>query len=101
MKKRRPKYDREFKLAAIKLILNGMSFAEVSQDLGVNIDTLRFWKREYDEKGEESVFPGVGKKVYSSVSELEFAKLKRRNRQLEMELDILKKAMAISLREKE
>jgi len=101
MKKRRPKYDRDFKIAAVKLISGGMSFAEVSQDLGVNIDTLRLWKREFDEKGEEAVFPGVGKKVYSSASELEFAKLKRRNRQLEMELDILKKAMAISLREKD
>lgn len=101
MKKKRPKYDREFKLAAVKLILSGGSLTEVSEDLGVNPDTLRLWKREYEEKGEVSVFPGVGKKVYSNVSELEFAKLKKRNRQLEMELDILKKAMAISLREKD
>ncbi len=101
MKKRRKKYDREFKLSAVKLILiEGRSLTEVAEDLGVNPDTLRLWKREYEEKGDDA-FPGVGKKVYPSVSDLEYMKLKKKNRQLEMELDILKKAMAISLREKE
>ncbi|MFO7736720.1 MAG: transposase [bacterium] len=94
MKKNRPKYDREFKISTVKLILNeGRSVKEVSKDLGIQPGTLRLWKREFEEKGEESVFPGLGKKVYSNSSELEFVKLKRRNRQLEMELDILKKAM--------
>lgn len=44
MKQSRKKYDREFKISAVKLILTeGRSLTEVAEDLGINPDTSRLW----------------------------------------------------------
>jgi transposase-like protein len=56
-------------------------------------------KSQYEKKG-DSAFAGHGRAVYDSESEKEISELKKRLRRVEMERDILKKAMAISLREK-
>ncbi len=56
-------------------------------------------KSQYEKKGERA-FAGHGRLVYDSESEKEIAELRKRLRRVEMERDILKKAMAISLREK-
>ncbi len=90
-------YDREFKISVVKMIIEeGRSIREVSESLGLNYYTLRDWKIEYESKG-ESVFQGNGIKVYGSDFEKEISELKKKIRHLEMERDILKKAMAISL----
>ncbi len=90
-------YDREFKISVVKMIIEeGRSIREVSESLGLNYYTLRDWRIEYESKG-ESAFQGNGIKVYGSDSEKEISELKKKIRRLEMERDILKKAMAISL----
>ena len=97
---KRKLYDREFKVNAVRLVLEGgKTMKEVAADLGVNYYTLAEWKSQYEKKG-DSAFAGHGRAVYDSESEKEISELKKMLRRVEMERDILKKAMAISLREK-
>ena len=97
---KRKLYAREFKVNAVRLILEGgQTIKEVAADLGVNYYTLAEWKKQYETKG-GFAFPGSGKIVYATEVERENAELKKRLRRVEMERNILKKAMAISLREK-
>lgn len=47
MSEKRRRYDKEFKISAVKMILEeGMNTAQVSRDLGVNENSLYKWKRE-------------------------------------------------------
>jgi transposase len=56
----RRSYDRQFKIAAVKLVLeDDMSVSEVAKELSVHYNTLYRWISEYEEYG-ESVFPGHG-----------------------------------------
>jgi len=97
---KRKLYGRDFKVNAVRLVLEGgQTMKEVAADLGVNYYTLAEWKNQYEKKG-GFAFPGSGKIVYATEVERENAELKKRLRRVEMERDILKKAMAISLREK-
>ena len=97
MTNKRQHYDREFKIRAVKMILEeGRTIKDVSESLDLNYHTLRDWKIQYEERGKEA-FNGNGVKVYGSESEKEISELKKKIRHLEMERDILKKAMAISL----
>jgi transposase len=60
-KKRRRKFDREFKIQAVKLLLeSGKTVEEVADDLGIYWGNLSRWKREYRKDAEEA-FPGMGK----------------------------------------
>jgi transposase len=91
-KKRRRKYDREFKIQAVKLLLeSGKTIEEVSADLGIYHGNLTRWKREYRQDAEEA-FPGMGK---LKPEDEELRRLKRENEDLRQERDILKKALAI------
>ena len=80
------KYDDEFKRNAVRLVLDGQSVRSVSQELGVNESQIHKWKREALRKGD-------GKQSGAELSEIEA--LKKRNRELEMEVEILKKATLI------
>jgi transposase len=80
------KYDDEFKRNAVRLVLDGQSVRSVSQELGVNESQIHKWKRVALSKGDGN----------HSASELvEIEALKKRNRELEMEVEILKKAALI------
>jgi len=100
MGRERRSYDREFKINAVRLVQHGnQSMKDISEDLGINYHVLAEWKREYEKKG-DLAFPGNGKVVYATEAEKEIAELKKKLRRTEMERDILKKAIAISLQEK-
>jgi transposase len=93
IKPKRPyrKYDREFKLEAVKLVMErDMPQTRVAKDLGIHLSVLRDWLEQY-RQDHQNAFPGKGrlKPHEQRVKELE-EKLKR----VEMERDILKKAMA-------
>ena len=91
MSEKRKSYDKEFKVSAVKMILDsGMSTAQISRDLGVNENSLYKWKRDYL-TDQEQAFPGKGK---MKPEEEEIIKLKKQVKHLEMERDILKKAIA-------
>ncbi len=87
---RRKKYDREFKLNAIRLYEeSNMKQRDLEKDLGIGEGCLSHWRRELKEEN-ELVFPGNG-----TPRDQEIAALKRRINQLEQERDILKKAVGI------
>lgn len=89
-KKEKKQYDKEFKLNAVKLILEtNRSTASVARDLGIESNTLYNWKREYRNEAEQA-FPGKGN---LKADDEEQRRLKRRIADLEEENAILKKAM--------
>lgn len=88
----RRSYDKQFKIAAVKLVLeDNMSVSEVSKELSIHYNTLYRWIGEYEEYG-ESAFPGHGTALYSY--QYEIKKLKLENLDLRKELDLLKKFQA-------
>jgi transposase-like protein len=92
----RRKFTREFKLEAVRLIKDrGVSYAQASQDLGVNTSQLRDWVKKLAEDPQQS-FPGQGQ---MKPEQLEIAQLKREVIKLRAERDILKKAAAYFAKE--
>lgn len=87
----RKKYDYEFKVGAVKLILNGKPIVEVANDLDLNPSMLSRWKREYL-KDQADSFPGKGK---LRPEDEKIRQLERQLRDVSEERDILKKAVAI------
>ena len=95
--KEQKKYDREFKINAVKLYReSGKTLEELGKDLGVAKTTLYTWVREFKEQGEAS-FPGKGKLLPCNE---ELYRLKKQLAEVTMERDILKKATAIFLKPK-
>lgn len=85
----RREYPREFKHAAVKLVLDtGDSIADVARSFGVNQGLLRRWKRELDEQGAHA-FPGKGRRPPQSA---ELHRLREANRRLQLEREILRLA---------
>ena len=88
----RRKYDREFKIEAVRLVTEGNRKAtEVARDLGINANQLYLWKKKLAEDADEA-FPGLGN---LKSSDAELRKLKRELADIQEERDILKKALAI------
>lgn len=88
----RRSYDRQFKIAAVKLVLeDNMSVAGVAKELSIHYNSLYRWISEYEKYG-ESAFPGHGSALYNS--QYEIKKLKRKNEELRSELELLKKYRA-------
>ena len=83
----RRQFTREFKLAAIKQLGTGKSFARVARELEVHENLLRRWRREFDEQPSRA-FPGLGKLKVDREAELE-----RKIGQMTLENDFLKKAL--------
>ena len=69
----------------------------VAEELGIHHTTLRRWKREFEEDQEYS-FPGKG---YMKPEKEEMAKLKRENRRLRMENEIIKKTVGYFAKDEE
>ena len=91
-KKRRRRYDREFKEGAVRLVIEGgQTLAGTAKDLGITENMLGRWKKEYLEDREQA-FPGKG---HLKPEDTELHQLRRRVAELEEEREILKKALAI------
>lgn len=90
---KRKQYSNEFKLESVKLSQSSdLSVAQVARDLGVNAELLRRWIRQFGTKPD-------GKKCVTPDEHSELVKLRRENRILKEERDILKKAVGIFTRE--
>ena len=91
MTKSRKRYTDEFKVDAVRLVLDeGLSKAEVSRRLGVGQDSLGKWVRAYKSTN-GNAFTG---KVELTEEQKELRRLRIENRELRMEREILKKATA-------
>jgi transposase len=89
-KRKRTVYPKEFKLEAVRLVLEkDMSAAQVARDLGLNPELLYRWKREFQNDPVFS-FPGKGN---VTGDEAELKRLKKRVKELEEEREILKKTL--------
>jgi transposase len=82
----RRKYDEEFKRQALQMIYNGQSVRSVAEALGVGENLLHRWKQR-KQNGP------------SNELEKEVEQLRSRLKQVEMERDILKKALSIFSRQ--
>ncbi len=85
---KKKRFDREFKISTIKMITEGGHKAvEVARSLGIHERQIYNWKKKFSDHGEKA-FPGKGHLT-------EVAALRRKLRDVEMERDILKKAVGI------
>jgi len=95
MKKQRKKYTQEFKEEAVKLITEqGYRVTEAARNLGINENMLGRWKRELEEGGE-----GASGLQGGTVMQAELKRLRKENKRLKMEREILKKAAAFFAKE--
>jgi len=84
----RKRYDKQFKIAAAKVILSGeMSVKQLSEELEIKDTTLRRWANELEQLG-ESAFPGNGSPAQNK--DYEILKLRKQIEELEMENKLLK-----------
>jgi transposase len=83
----RRQYDTEFKKSAVQLVLHGQSVPSVSQSLGVSESLLYKWRAEFSEPNKED--------RSENALQVENETLRKQVRQLEIERDILKKALGI------
>ena len=93
---KRRKYDREFKVEAVKLVIGGgRAVAEVARNLGIHENLLYKWREKYTEDMAHA-FPGKGR---LKPAEEEVRRMKRELADVTQERDILKKALAIFSKE--
>ena len=82
----RRQFTKEFKLAAIRRLEQGVSMAEVARALEVNPNVLHRWRREF-RTGPGNALPGYGKQRWA---EGRIAELERKIGQQTLEIDFLK-----------
>jgi transposase-like protein len=88
------RYGKEFKLGAARLVVEqGYTHAEAAQQLGVAAWSVGRWIKEFRESGE---LPPKGQPVAESE---ELRDLRKENKKLRMENEILKKAAAYFAKE--
>jgi len=82
----------EFRRRALDLVAQGEPVARVARDLGISESCLRRWMERDD-------VDAGRKEGLTSAERKELVDLRRRNRVLELELEILKRASAYFARE--
>jgi transposase len=87
----RRKFDDAFKRSTVELLEKGRSIQDIAQSLSISESLLHKWKRRYG-----SAWDSV---VCVSAENDELVALRVRVKELEMERDILKKALGIFSRE--
>lgn len=96
MGRSRREYSREFKLEAVRLILEqDRTVGDVAASLGVNRTVLQRWKSQLKAEG-ALAFPGKGR---AGAGEEEVRRLKKELARVTQERDILKKATAYFAKE--
>ena len=94
MKNTRRKYDAEFKRNAVLLTREeGRTVKDVADKLGISADLIYQWRSRMSDLG-EIAFPGNGIPALTP-EQKRIKELEKQLKDVEMERDILKKAMAI------
>jgi transposase len=87
----RQSYEREFKVEIAKQVASGSRSARsMASEIGVHENTIYKWVKQYTDDPEQA-FPGTG---HMKPEEEELHRAKRRIRELEEEVQILKKFAA-------
>ena len=86
MAKQYKSYDEEFKKTLVSLYENGKKLSELSREYGINESTIIPWIKKYG-----TITTSTGEITNND----EILKLQKKNRELEQEVEILKKAVAI------
>ena len=87
----RRNYTKEFKADAVSLVVEqDYSSAEVGRRLGVSENNVNRWVRQYRDKNDSVSEDGLTREQL----EAELKRLRKENKRLEMEREILKKAAA-------
>ena len=94
-KRKRRAFTREFKAETVRLVLGGgKSIAEVARNLDLTESALRLWVRQAE------IDAGRGKPGELTTEERqELQRLRRENKELRIEREILKKAAAFFAKE--
>lgn len=96
MPKSKPPYPEQFRREALELVRQGRSIPDVAESLGITAQSLRNWKRQDERDRGASDDGGL-----ASAEREELRRLRRENKRLEQERDILKRATALFARETE
>jgi transposase len=95
-KGKRPNYTNEFKQDAVKLVVEQRySCPEVGRRLGIAASNVSRWVRQYRQDQQDLSEGGIPRQEL----EAEIRRLKKENKRLEMEREILKKAAAFFAKE--
>ncbi len=87
MTQRRKRYDKQFKVAAARVVLGGeMRVVDLAKELGIKDSTLRRWAQEYEEMG-DAAFPGNGSPKVNK--DYEVVKPRKKVEELGRENDLL------------
>ena len=94
MIQKRKRCDKQFKIAAARVVLGGeMRAVDLARELGIEGSTLRRRAQEHGEMG-ENAFPGNGSPKVNK--DYGIAKLRKRIEELERESELLKNLRAFS-----
>jgi transposase len=88
MGRTRKPYPLEFRAEAVRLVRSGVKLSQVARDLDVSIESLRHWRKQQD------VDDGVRADGLTTEERDELRRLRRENRVLREEREILVKASA-------
>ena len=87
----KPPYPAEFRQQMVELVQAGRAPAQLAREFDVSVQSISTWVAQ---AAADNGKPVRGKDVLSSAEREELARLRRENRQLKLERDILAKATA-------
>jgi len=100
MPKTRPAYAPEFRRQMIELVRAGRDPADLAREFEPSAQAIRNWVAEADRReGRREVKPAPGGATLTVAERDELARLRRENKQLRLERDILSRAAAWFARE--
>jgi transposase len=94
MKQVRIRYSKEYKIKAVELSHEQGNVQSVANQLNLNVETLRLWRKAYKE-GKLVLSDEDQSQKQKSKEDMELAQLKKELYEVKLERDILKKAVGI------
>ena len=86
------RYDKEFKILIVDLMLSGQKTESLGVEYGIHTSKIRKWRQIY--LSDKEPFTGSGNASLTA-QEKEIRRLKKQLKETELERDILKKAVSI------